>query len=64
MKIERKHIGARVIIRLLYSSLVHEDTIDEISPNGVYVKLSGSWKKMDDYDIEDILDYPSPTTKE
>lgn len=59
MKIDEKLLGKRILYRLYYSTTIIEGVVEEISPNGEYVKIDGRWYCVSDIKVLDVLESKS-----
>jgi len=55
MKINEELLGKRILYKT-YFHTIQEGVIQEISPNGEYVKISGRWYNVKDVDVLDVLE--------
>jgi len=54
MRIDEKLLGKRILYRRLFST-IEEGVVEEISPNGEYVKINGEWYKVNEIVVLDVL---------
>ena len=53
MRIDEKLLGKRILYRRLFST-IEEGVVEEISPNGEYVKINGEWYKVNEIVVLDL----------
>jgi len=54
--IDENLLGKRILYRLYYSTTIIEGIVEEISPNGEYVKIDGRWYCVGDIRLLDVLE--------
>ena len=57
MRVNKEMLGKRILYKYRYfSSNIKEGVVEEISPNGEYVKIGGAWYNLFDIEVLDILE--------
>ncbi|RLG04812.1 MAG: hypothetical protein DRN68_09495 [Thaumarchaeota archaeon] len=55
MRINKEMLGKRILYKL-HRLFIREGIIEEISPNGEYVKINSEWYSIFDIDVLDVLE--------